>query len=97
MLLVSNCILYDLLLLIKEFFIVYLQVYSHQVGEVWFLHWSPHDASMFCSTYSYIDDVCNILNKCSIWRLPLSGQDLEEIAHINDYDNVKVRYLQFII
>lgn len=48
---------------------------------------------MFSSTFSYVDDETNVLNKCAIWNLPPSGQELEEVAQFKGYDNVKVSCL----
>lgn len=70
--------------------IINAQVYNHPVGELWHLHWSPHDSLMFSSTFSHVDDETNVLNKCAIWTLPPSGQELEEVAQFKGYDNVKM-------
>lgn len=65
------------------------QVYPHRVGEVWHLHWSPHDTSLFSSTYSCFEDD-TVVNKCAIWEIPSSGQDLEEKVSFKSLDNVKM-------
>lgn len=71
-------------------------MFVHNEGEVWHLHWSPHDTSLFSSIYSSVNDEGDVISKCAIWGIPNSGDNLEPKLSFEGLNNVKVWYFNYI-
>jgi len=74
---------------------LYGKVFPHKRGEVWHLHWSPHNASQFVSSYKYLSESFDIESNATVWSIvegePGCEGALEEVCSVYkpDLGNIK--------
>ncbi|KAK9511825.1 hypothetical protein O3M35_000413 [Rhynocoris fuscipes] len=63
------------------------QTFSHPSGELWHLHWSPHDSQLFSACYNTITEDQGTSMKCAIYSIH-KGEENEEnkLETINVFD-----------
>uniref|UniRef100_A0A069DTG7 Putative wd repeat protein n=1 Tax=Panstrongylus megistus TaxID=65343 RepID=A0A069DTG7_9HEMI len=73
------------------------QTFSHPWGELWHLHWSPHDSRLFSACYNTITEEQGTNMKCALYTLHKVEENeeenkLEPVTVLDIEAEVKVSY-----